>query len=41
MESCLSVLVIVEFIADKLPNTPRRKALPGFRRPFVTGRFSK
>jgi uncharacterized membrane protein len=33
----LSVLAIVELIADKLPKTPSRKAPPGFAARLVTG----
>jgi uncharacterized membrane protein len=33
----LSVLAIVELIADKLPKTPSRKAAPGFTARLVTG----
>jgi uncharacterized membrane protein len=33
----LSVLAIVELIADKLPKTPSRKAAPGFIARLVTG----
>ena len=33
----LSVLAIVELIADKLPKTPSRKAPPGFAARLATG----
>jgi uncharacterized membrane protein len=33
----LSVLAIVELIADKLPKTPSRKAAPGFTARLATG----
>ena len=36
----LSVLAIVELIADKLPKTPSRKAPPGFIARIVTGALS-
>src|ERR1700677_2952663 len=36
----LSVLAIGELIADKLPNTPSRKAPPGFIARIVTGGIS-
>src|SRR5271155_814083 len=36
----LSVLAIGELIADKLPNTPSRKAPPGFIARIVTGGLS-
>jgi uncharacterized membrane protein len=36
----LSVLAIGELIADKLPNTPSRKAPPGFITRIVTGGLS-
>ncbi len=36
----LSVLAIGELIADKLPNTPSRKAPPGFIARIVTGAVS-
>jgi uncharacterized membrane protein len=35
-----SVLAIVELIADQLPNTPSRKAPPGFIARIVTGSLS-
>ena len=36
----ISVLAIGELIADKLPNTPSRKAPPGFIARIVTGALS-
>ena len=36
----LSVLAIGEIVADKLPNTPSRKAPPGFIARIVTGGLS-
>src|SRR5271170_3386956 len=36
----LSVLAIGELIADKLPNTPSRKAPPGFITRILTGALS-
>jgi uncharacterized membrane protein len=36
----LSVLAIVELIADQLPNTPSRKAPPGFIARVATGALS-
>src|ERR1700689_2572216 len=36
----LSVLAVGELIADKLPNTPSRKAPPGFIARIVTGGLS-
>jgi uncharacterized membrane protein len=36
----MSVLAIGELIADKLPNTPSRKAPPGFIARIVTGGLS-
>jgi uncharacterized membrane protein len=36
----LSVLAVGELIADKLPNTPSRKAPPGFIARIVTGALS-
>jgi uncharacterized membrane protein len=35
----VSALAIAELIADKLPNTPSRKAPPGFIARIVTGAF--
>jgi uncharacterized membrane protein len=36
----LSLLAIAEFVADKLPSTPSRKAPPGFIARVVLGTFS-